>query len=68
MDIACANTDTAAAAAADSTLTERLLCSYSEQPVQYDDAAQQATAVGCGDRGSFDPETHITLHHATGVC
>ena len=71
LDIACANKDTAAAAAADSTLTERLLCSYSEHPVQYEDevaAAMTAAAPGCGVHGSFDPWTHITLDHATGVC
>ena len=70
LDIACANKDTAAAAAAaaaDGTSTKEI-CSYSEQPVKYDDAAPPATAAGCGDRGSFDPETHITLDHATGVC
>ena len=71
--IACANKGNAAAAAAaaaaDITLTERLLCSYSEHPVQYEDAAAvAATAVGCGDHGSFDPRTHLTRDHVTGEC
>ena len=36
--------------------------------MQYDDVAAAATAVGCGHHGSFDPETHLTRDHATGVC
>ena len=45
-------------------------CSYSEQPVLFQDrvAAAAATAAGCGDYGSFDPETHLTRDHATGLC
>ena len=65
LNIACANKDTAAAVN-NSTLTKRLLCSYSEHPVQYEDAA--AAAAGCGFHGSFDPWTYITLDHASGVC
>ena len=67
LDIACANKDNAAApAAANTTLTERLLCLYWEHPVPYKDEA--AAMPHCGVHGSFDPWTHITLDHATGVC
>ena len=74
LDIACANKDTAAPAAANTTLTERLLCLYSEHPVQYEQdelaaaATPQPAVADCGVHGSFDPLTHITLDHATGVC
>ena len=65
VDIACAKKGNAAA---DGIPTKKS-CSYSEQPVQYDDAALEATtAAGCGDHGSFDPETHLTRDHATGMC
>ena len=30
-------------------------CSYSKHPMQFNDAAAVATAMGCGDHGSFDP-------------
>ena len=62
VEIACDTTDDAAPA----TTTTREICLYSEHPVQYDAAA--ATAVECGVRGSFDPRTHLTWDHATGVC
>ena len=66
VEIACANTEDAAtvtttAAAATSW------CSYSEHPVQYNDTAVVATAL-CGDHGFFDPRTHLTRDHATGLC
>ena len=65
VDIACANKGNAAA---DGTLTKEI-CSYSDQPVQYDDEAPPATAAaGCGDHGSFDPKTHLIRDHATGRC
>ena len=65
VDIACANKGNAAA---DGTPTKEI-CSYSDQPVQYDDAAPPATAAaGCGDHGSFDPKTHLIRDHATGRC
>ena len=58
LDIACANKDNAAApAAANTTLTERLLCLYWEHPVPYKDEA--AAMPHCGVHGSFDPWTHI---------
>ena len=63
--IACAKKGNAAA---DGTPTKKS-CSYSEQPLQYEDAGPAATtAVGCGDHGFFDPETHLTRDHATGMC
>ena len=43
-------------------------CSYSERPVPYEDTAAVTTAVGCGDHGSFDPERHLVMDHATGRC
>ena len=64
--IACAKQGIAVA---DGTPTKKM-CSYSEQPVLFDEdeaAAAEATA-GCGDHGFFDPETHLTRDHATGVC
>ena len=64
VEIACDTTDDPAT---NTTPTMRL-CSYSEQPVPFEDAAPPATAVGCGHRGSFDPETHLTRDHATGMC
>ena len=64
--IACANTDDTATAT-NTTPTTRL-CSYLEHPLQDDDAAAGATAAGCGDQGSFDPRTHLTRDHTTGVC
>ena len=65
VDIACATTDDAAAF---STTTTTGLCSYAEHPQQDDDAAAGATAVGCGDHGSFDPQAHLTRDHVTGAC
>ena len=67
--IACDTTDNTATAT-NTTPTTRL-CSYSEEPVQYEDAAAvtpQPAATGCGDHGSFDPETHLSRDHATGMC
>ena len=60
--IACDYTDDTA------TATTKKICSYSEQPVPFDDVAAAVTAVGCGDHGFFDPETHLIKDHVTGVC
>ena len=51
------------------TATTKEICTYSEQPVPvpFDDSAA-ATAVGCGDHGSFDPEAHLSMDRATGMC
>ena len=62
VEIACDTTDNAA------TTTTKKICTYSEHPVQYDDAAAAATAVSCGDHGTFDPQVHLTRDHTTGVC
>ena len=36
--------------------------------MQFDDVAAGVTAVRCGDHAFFDPETHLIMNHATGVC
>lgn len=61
--IVCDNTNDAATAT-----TKKIICLYSKYPVQYDGAAAAtAVAVGCGDHGLFDPKTHLTWDHATGM-
>ena len=52
-------------ASADGT---KKICSYSEQPMQFDDAAAVCPAVGSGDNGSFDPETHLNFVALTDSC
>ena len=64
VEIACDTTDDTAT----TTTTTKKICTYSEHPVQYNDTAAAAAAVECGDHGSFDPETHFTRDHASGVC
>ena len=66
VEIACDTTDDTAIAT--NTTPTTTLCSYSEQPVPFDDVAAAVTVVGCGDHGSFDPETHLIMDQATGVC
>ena len=65
VNIACATTNDAATV---STTTTTGLCSYAEQPLQDDDTAAGATPAGCGDHGSFDPQTHLTRDPVTGAC
>jgi len=62
--IVCDNTDDAA------TAPTKKMCSYSEQPVLFDEdgAAAAEKTAGCGDHGFFDPETQLTRDHATGLC
>ena len=66
--IACDTTDDTATTTTTTTTTTKKICTYSEHPVQYNDTAAAAAAVECGDHGSFDPETHFTRDHASGVC
>ena len=66
VEIACDTTDDTAIATNTTPTTK--LCSYSERPVHYEDAAAATTAAGCGDHGSFDPATQLTRDHATGEC
>ena len=65
--IACATTDDTTIVS-NTTPTTTTLCSYSERPVQYEHAPPATTAAGCGDHGSFDPETHLSMDHTTGMC
>ena len=66
VNIACANMDDTATAT--NTTPNTRLCSFSEHPVPYEDDTAAASAVECGDHGSFDPRTHLTTDHATGKC
>ena len=62
VEIVCDYTDNTA------TATTKKICSYSEKPVPSDDVAAAVTAVGCGDHGFFDPETHLIMDHVNGMC
>ena len=64
VDIACVNKGNTAA---DGTPTKEI-CSYSDQPVLFDDEAPATAAAGCGDHRSFDPKTHLIRDHATSRC
>jgi len=63
IQIECGDADADADADADDTTR---MCTYTERPVHYKDAA--AAAAGCVVRGSFDPNMHITNDYATGFC